>query len=350
MCTHPKCKRLVATIVEEELELVAPFLPVNRHQERAAKFEQRREQSSERPREKVKGCNDSSCKCNKRAGSWVWVKWSSSFMYLYCIFSLSLIIWTSPMDVSDLPNHVKYCVPVCLVSNGQLSEYHQSVHRGAGIPNNCYQSIWFKVVFDFCSKMKVVKIVFWQYHCVKEEETKPLVKTALKSDVGNVLTRHHAPTRLLAMRPDARHASHTSSSPGWADPTMWLTRIRMTSAWHKCDVSMHSRHAMSTSSQLTRQHNGTHLPRHQPQAESSRAELELSREPRDRIQCSWSYVQSDLRLNLGRSSGQNCFDQILAIWNAIWTISDLFSDNLIVPNAMVRYDCWDLWSKVVVVN
>jgi len=55
MCNLPKYQRLVATIVEEwlelaaifveeELELVAPFLPINRHQERAAKFEQRREQ------------------------------------------------------------------------------------------------------------------------------------------------------------------------------------------------------------------------------------------------------------------------------------------------------------------
>jgi hypothetical protein len=41
----------------------------------------------------------------------------------------------------------------------------------------------------FCSKMKVVKMVFSPYHCVEEEETKPLVKTASKSDVG------HAPTR-----------------------------------------------------------------------------------------------------------------------------------------------------------
>jgi hypothetical protein len=30
---------LAATIVEDELELVAPFLPINRHRERAAKFE-----------------------------------------------------------------------------------------------------------------------------------------------------------------------------------------------------------------------------------------------------------------------------------------------------------------------
>jgi hypothetical protein len=30
---------LAATIIEEELELVAPFLPINRHRERASKFE-----------------------------------------------------------------------------------------------------------------------------------------------------------------------------------------------------------------------------------------------------------------------------------------------------------------------
>jgi len=47
MCTHPKCQRLAATIVEDELELVAPFLPINRHRE-SAKYE--------RPREKVRGC------------------------------------------------------------------------------------------------------------------------------------------------------------------------------------------------------------------------------------------------------------------------------------------------------
>jgi len=33
MCNHPKCQRLAATIIEEELELVAPFLPINKHQE-----------------------------------------------------------------------------------------------------------------------------------------------------------------------------------------------------------------------------------------------------------------------------------------------------------------------------
>ena len=48
------------------------------------------------------------------------------------------------MDVGNLPNHVKYCVLVCLASNGQLSEHHQSAHRGAGIPNIEFQVISFK--------------------------------------------------------------------------------------------------------------------------------------------------------------------------------------------------------------
>ena len=50
MCTHTRCQRLAATIVEEELELaatfveeelelVAPFLPINRQQESRAKIE-----------------------------------------------------------------------------------------------------------------------------------------------------------------------------------------------------------------------------------------------------------------------------------------------------------------------
>ena len=56
------------------------------------------------------------------------------------------------MDVSNLPNHVKYCVSVCLASNRQLSKHHQSAHRGVRIPNNWYQSIWFKMVFDFAQK------------------------------------------------------------------------------------------------------------------------------------------------------------------------------------------------------
>jgi hypothetical protein len=61
-----------------------------------------------------------------RARSWVEWMWSSSSMYVYCILFLSLIICTSPVDVDDLLNHVKYCVSVYLASNRQLSEHHRS--------------------------------------------------------------------------------------------------------------------------------------------------------------------------------------------------------------------------------
>jgi hypothetical protein len=87
------------------------------------------------------------------------------------------------------------------------------------------------------------------------------------------------------------------------------------------------------------------ISREPSRVEPSRFEAEPSREPRDKILCSRVYVQPDLRLNLGRSSGQNCFDQILAVWNTIWTISDLFPANLIIPDAMVRSDRWDLRPK-----
>jgi len=47
----------------------------------------------------------------------------------------------------------------------------------------------FKVVFDFCPKMKVVKMMFRPYHRVKEEETSTLVKTVQNLDVGHHRTR-----------------------------------------------------------------------------------------------------------------------------------------------------------------
>ena len=56
----------------------------------------------------------------------------------------------------------------------------------------------------------------------------------------------------------------------------------------------------------------------------------------------WSYMQLDLILNLGCSLGQSSFDQIIAIWNVIWMILNLCQSNLIILDAMVRSDCWDL--------
>ena len=64
---------LAATIVEEKLELVVQFLPINRHRERAAKFEQR-----ERERAVAKGSSPAAIaaatSAAMRAGSRVRVK------------------------------------------------------------------------------------------------------------------------------------------------------------------------------------------------------------------------------------------------------------------------------------
>jgi len=48
---------LAATIVEEELELVASFLPINKHRERERESKVREGcENVKRPREKVRGC------------------------------------------------------------------------------------------------------------------------------------------------------------------------------------------------------------------------------------------------------------------------------------------------------
>jgi hypothetical protein len=122
--------------------------------------------------------------------------------------------------------------------------------------------------------MKFVKIVFSPYNCVEEEETKPLLKTTSKSDVGIVITRRHVPARLLATRHTRLLRPDGLTRPEYqtARPTC-QTRIRMTLSWRKHGASMHSWHTMSASSQLTRKHCGTHLPRHQPRAELSWAKL-----------------------------------------------------------------------------
>jgi len=38
------------------------------------------------------------------------------------------------VDVGNLPNHVKYCVSVCLASFEQLSVHHRSAHGESEFP------------------------------------------------------------------------------------------------------------------------------------------------------------------------------------------------------------------------
>jgi hypothetical protein len=158
------------------------------------------------------------------------------------------------VDVGGFAEPRKILCQCALPSYEQISVHPRSAHGVPELPNNWYQSTWFKRVFDFCSKMKVVQIVFWPYHCVEEEETKPTVKTASKSDVGHGRTLHHSPARRLPraqtrptrlLRPDGlTWPEYQLTRP------MWLTWILMTSAWHNCDVSMHSRHAMNDISMI----------------------------------------------------------------------------------------------------
>ena len=125
----------------------------------------------------------------------------------------------------------------------------------------------------------------------------------------------------------------------------WMTWMRMTSSWYNYGISMHSWHAMSSTSQLTCHQCRSRQPRLQAANWAKPIGAELSCKLKVMIQCSWSYVQPDLRLNMGCSSGHNCFEQILFVRNAIWMILDLFPANLIIPDVMVWFDYWDLDRK-----
>jgi hypothetical protein len=64
------------------------------------------------------------------------------------------------VDVGGFAEPRKILCQCALPSIEQLSVYPDPRMGETEFPNNWYQSTWFKGVFDFCSKMKVVKIVF----------------------------------------------------------------------------------------------------------------------------------------------------------------------------------------------
>jgi hypothetical protein len=168
-----------------------------------------------------------------------------------------------------------------------------------------------------------------------------LVKTAQNSDVGHGYTHRRggyprAPTRATRLlRPNGL----TRPEYQLTQPT-WLTCMMMTSAWCNYGVIMHCGMPCQrpVSWHVSTMGPTNHVISREP-AGLSRVEFELSREPRDRIECRWSYVQPVLKLNLGYSSSQNCFEQILAIWNAIWMILDLFPAN---------WSFWMQWYDLIV--
>jgi len=125
---------------------------------------------------------------------------------------------------------------LCQCAYPSLSKYQNTTGRKS--PTIGIRAHGLKGYLIFCSKMKVVKIMFWPYYCVDEEETKPLVKTTSKSDVGHGHTRPHAPTKWRPKRADAPHACHASSSPGWTDPTRIPVDSTHLADPDKDDVSM----------------------------------------------------------------------------------------------------------------
>ena len=138
-----------------------------------------------------------------------------------------------------MPNHVKYCVSVLYPP---MSNYQYTPGPRMGVPefpNNWYQSTWFKGCLILLKNESCQNCVLTIPLCRggRDEAT---VENRVEIGRRKPL---HAPERRLPTRTDARHASHASSSPERRLPT---------------------RH--------TRHHGGTHLPRHQPRAELSRAE------------------------------------------------------------------------------
>ena len=79
-------------------------------------------------------------------------------------------------------------------------------------------------------------------------------------------TRRRAACPHVPMRPTrATRATRLLRLDGLTRPEYQMTRpIRLT--WIEENISMHSWHVVSSPSQQTRQHSGTHLPHHQPQA------------------------------------------------------------------------------------
>jgi len=117
--------------------------------------------------------------------------------------------------------------------------------------------------------------MFWPYHCVEEEEMKPLLKTASKTssraitrrrgDCPRTQTRSTRHTRLL-------HPDELTRPEYQTTRPMCQTWIKMTSSWRQYTQSAPSQHAMSSYSHQTRHHSGSHRPRHQPRSEPRRVE------------------------------------------------------------------------------
>jgi hypothetical protein len=119
------------------------------------------------------------------------------------------------VDVGDLPNHVKYCVSVLTL---RLATINTPPVRAWGSRNPLTIGIrahGLKGCLILLKNESCQNYVLTTSLCRGERDEATVEN---RVEIGR-RKRPHAPTRLLPTRTDARHASHASSSPGWADPT-----------------------------------------------------------------------------------------------------------------------------------
>ena len=90
---------------------------------------------------------------------------------------------------------------------------------------------WFKVVFDSCPKIKVVKMVFWPYHCEEEEETSTLVKTTQKSNMTACACEASIHARRRTLRVFFARMGWSDPNTRWSDPCAWTGW-----GWHQHDT------------------------------------------------------------------------------------------------------------------
>jgi len=120
--------------------------------------------------------------------------------------------------------------------------------------------LWFRVMFDFCLKIKVLKTVFWTYHRVEEIKRSTLMKTVQNSNMRHGRTGKH----MLIM--SLLYLDRLTWSKYQTTLHTWLTRIKITSSWCNHSVSVYSWHSMSVTSKLmycfySNQHSVSHHPR-----------------------------------------------------------------------------------------
>jgi hypothetical protein len=79
---------------------------------------------------------------------------------IYCILSLSLIKWTSPVDVGALPNHLKYCVSVLSLQWATIRTPPVRLRGSQNLLTIGIRAHGLKWCLIFAQKLKLSKLCF----------------------------------------------------------------------------------------------------------------------------------------------------------------------------------------------